>query len=147
MIFITGCATTQGQPITQNNQQQNYQPSSAVKTGLLGTGIGVIASIIKGGNSGQHALWGAVTGVGGYLIGNEKDKNNQKQQIQRLAGPSRSSSQSQSYNTSSNNNNRPEQTKFRKIVERRWNSKNKVWEETKIEKIESTKVVNSYYND
>jgi len=155
VIFTTGCATTQGKPSSQNNQQQSYQPSNAVKGAGIGAIMGGIAHAIIGGNTQEGLAIVGGTALVSYLVGNEMDKSKQHQQInsvpnstrsRTIACPTRSMNPSQSYNTSYNNH-QPEQTKFHKTVERKWNSATNAWEETKIERIESTKVVNSYYDN
>ena len=78
-IFFAGCSS------------EGMLGSSAANTGGLGALVGAGAGAIIGnqsGNTGMGALiGGAAGGVGGYIVGNEKDKKEAKQQQQVAVAP------------------------------------------------------------
>ena len=76
-LMLTGCATS---------NEAGGGPSSAAKTGglgaLAGAGLGAIIGH-QSGDAGKGALIGAAAGgAGGYILGNEKDKEQMQADLQ-----------------------------------------------------------------
>lgn len=74
-LALTGCATTEGSG-----------PSSAAKTAgagaVIGAGLGAIIGHQSGETGKGAAVGAAVGGLGGYAVGNEKDKSAANTQTQ-----------------------------------------------------------------
>ncbi len=73
-VGLSGCATT------GNGYSQNQAPQGALLGSLVGAGLGAVIGHQSGRTAEGAAIGAAVGGAGGYVIGNEQDKNQMQAQ-------------------------------------------------------------------
>jgi len=151
-FMMFGCATTGG----GSKPQTSYQPSNAVKGAGIGAILGGIAHAVIGGDTQQGLAIVGGSLLGGYLVGNEKDKSqlNTQTHSNKRVYQSQVSESYPSYGQAGNNRrynsgyqemyaDGSPRTKYRKTVKNV--TKNGKTETTETETIVSTKTEDGYY--